>query len=45
MTPSVFLVLKQLDGFSVETRNLNALDATVKEWKCVIFPGFKTANV
>ena len=37
--------LKLLDGFSVETRNLNVLDAAVKARECAIFPGFRDANV
>ena len=37
--------LKLHDGFSVETYNLNALDAVVYQWECVIFPGFSDANV
>ena len=37
--------LKLHDGFSVETYNLNALDAVVNQRECAIFPGFRNANV
>ena len=37
--------LKLLGDFSVETRNLNALDAAVKERECAIFPSYRDANV